>query len=98
MRKVSKLIVATTGVLTAIGGASVAPASPIGAPGANQVPVRKGTSVGGLFDNLVGGHDKADAKTSDGGRAHKHLTAAEWRQAYIARHGHDLPSLSHPGH
>jgi hypothetical protein len=51
---------------------------------------------------MVGSHHgKKDAATADGqtGKSkHKHLTAAEWREAYIAKHGHDLPALSHPGH
>jgi hypothetical protein len=29
---------------------------------------------------------------------HRHLTAAVWREAYIAKHHHDLPDLRHPGH
>jgi hypothetical protein len=92
-------MIVRSGLLLTIVIASLAQASPIGTPAANRVPVGKGRNVGGLFDNLVGSHGGDRAKPGDGGaKAGKHLTAKEWREAYIARHGHDLPSLSHPGH
>jgi hypothetical protein len=99
MTKISKLMV-TTGVLVAITTTSLAQASPIGTPGANQIPTRKGKSLGGLFDNLVDRRGDDDAKTGDGKTrtARKHLTNKEWHEAYIAKHGHDLPSpLDRPG-
>jgi hypothetical protein len=104
MTGIAKLIgVACVGL--SFGLASMAPASPIGTPAANRIPTGKPHSVNGLFDDLIGSdhEDRAagDASSGKGGKTetrHRHLTAAEWRQAYIAKHGHDLPSLAHPGH
>jgi hypothetical protein len=65
------------------------------------VPAGKGRSTGGLFDDMVGGHRSKQATEANGATpkpVRRHLTAAEWREAYIARHGHDVPSLAHPGH
>ncbi len=99
MNRISKLIVAT-GVLFAVGMVSVAQASPIGTPAANRIPTRKGKNLGGLFDNMVGHSDDDRTNAGDGKTRprRKHLTAKEWREAYIAKHGHDLPSpLKRPG-
>lgn len=101
MTSISRLI-GVAGVALAFGVASVAAASPIGAPPANRPPTGKGRSVGGLFDNLVGSnHDGRAEGDGEGGKTkppHRRLTNAEWRRAYIAKHHHDLPNLSHPGH
>ena len=99
MSMMSKLI-GTSGVIFAIAMTSLAQASPIGTPAANRVPTGKGKNVGGLFDNMVGRHDGDEARAGDGKSRprHKHLTNKEWHEAYIARHGHDLPSpLERPG-
>ena len=105
MTKISRLTSAAT-IGLALGFAAIAQASPIGAPPANQPPTGKGHSVGGLFDSLVGSdHDDRSAvgdEPAGNGETrkppHRHLTNAEWRQAYIAKHHHDLPDLRHPGH
>ena len=101
MRRLSRLI-GLSGALIAIGWSAIGDASPIGTPPANQVPTGKGTRLGSLFDDMVGGHQDDRQTTEAGGEqskpVRKHLTAAEWRAAYIATHGHDLPSLAHPGH
>jgi len=99
MRRISRST--GTGVaILAIALASLAQASPIGTPPANRVPTGKGQSLSGLFDDRVASQDAADPKTGDpktrSGR--RHLAAKEWREAYIAKHCHDLPSLAHPGH
>ena len=99
MRGLAKLI-GTSGVILAIAMTSFAQASPIGTPAANRVPTGKGKNLGGLFDNMVGGHEGDGERAGDGkGRPrHKHLTNQEWHEAYIAKHGHDLPSpLERPG-
>jgi hypothetical protein len=101
MRRYSKLILAG-GALLAIGIGALAGASPIGTPAANRVPTGNGNALGGLFDVMVGGADRTDAKAkSADGRIRprrKRLTSKQWRDAYIARHGHDLPSpLNRPG-
>jgi hypothetical protein len=85
--------------VTLLGMASLAAASPIGTPAANRPPSGRGVSVNHMFDSLVDPHGE-DAKDAEGKprRVHKRLTAKEWREAYIAKHGHDLPSLKHPGH
>ena len=88
------------GLLVAIGAAALVQASPIGTPAANRVPTGKGRNLGGLFDDMVGvanqGHVRPAQGTSRVPR--KHLTSRQWHQAYIARHGHDLPSpLDRPG-
>jgi hypothetical protein len=93
-------ILATGCLLLVLAVGSLAQASPIGTPVANRVPTGKGKNLGGLFDNLVDRPD-GDGAPAYGGKpakARKHLTAEEWRAAYIAKHGHDLPSLAHPGH
>jgi hypothetical protein len=90
-----------TGLALAIGLSSIGEASPTGTPAANRVPTGKGTSFGGLFDDMVGGNHDNQTTDVNGEKSkppRKRLSAAEWRKAYIARHGHDLPSLSHPGH
>lgn len=101
MSSYSKLITGA-GLMLVLGLSSIAAASPIGTPAANGIPTRKGVRVGGLFDDMVGSHhdkqDKADADGQAGKSKRKHLTNAEWHEAYIAKHGHDLPALSHPGH
>ena len=99
MSKNSTLIVAG-GVLLAISFGSLAQASPLGTPAANRVPTGKGKNLGGLFDNMVGRRDADQTDVGDGkGRPRrKHLTSQEWHEAYIAKHGHDLPSpLERPG-
>jgi hypothetical protein len=99
MTSISKLIEAS-GALLAIAVASLAQASPIGVPAANRVPTGKGKNLAGVFDSMVGRSDDDDARAGDGKTRprRKHLTSKEWHEAYIARHGHDLPSLAHPGH
>ena len=99
MSKNSKLIVAV-GVLLAMGFGALAQASPIGTPAANGIPTGKGKNLGTLFDGMVGRRDGGQADAGDGktrpGR--KHLTSKEWHEAYVAKHGHDLPSpLERPG-
>jgi hypothetical protein len=80
--------------------ASFAEASPIGTPAANRPGGGKGLAVGHMFDSLVDPHGEDDAKDAGGKprRVRKHLTAKEWREAYIAKHGHDLQPVTHPGH
>jgi hypothetical protein len=99
MSRIAKLV-GTSAVILAIAIASLAQASPIGTPAANRVPTGKGKNLGGLFDNMVGRHDDDQASGGDGKRRphHKHLNNKEWHEAYIAKHGHDLPSpLERPG-
>lgn len=92
-------------IAVSLGFAAAAVASPTGTPPANRPPTGTGHSLGGLFDDVVGSRHDAqtgeasdDRQGGDSGKRHRHLTAAEWRAAYIAKHGHDLPSLAHPGH
>ena len=99
MSGIAKLI-GTSGVIFAIAMTSIAQASPIGTPAANRIPTGKGKNLGTLFDGMVGRRDGGQADAGDGktrpGR--KHLTSKEWHEAYVAKHGHDLPSpLERPG-
>jgi len=99
MSGIAKLI-GTSGVIFAIAMTSIAQASPIGTPAANRVPTGKGKNLGGLFDNMVGRHDEDQAGAGNGKSQprRKHLNNREWHEAYIAKHGHDLPSpLERPG-
>lgn len=101
MTRASKLILAS-GLPLACGMASLARASPTGTPAANAVPTGKGAHLGGLFDSMIGGGKGNEAKSGEGKTRprRKHLTSAEWHEAYRARHGHDLPSAldRHGGH
>lgn len=99
MSKNSKLI-AAGGVLLAIGISALAQASPIGTPAANRVPTGKGKNLGGLFDGMIGrgDGDRPDAGDGKSRPGRRHLTSKEWHEAYVAKHGHDLPSpLERPG-
>jgi hypothetical protein len=109
MRRTVKLI-GSGALALMLGLGAIAQASQSGTPAANRVPTKKGHSVGGLFDDIVRpDHDKKAAKNTDadggkeadadGGKPkHRHLTAKEWREAYIAKHGHALEPVTHPGH
>ena len=72
--------------------AAVADASSIGTPQANRPPSGTPRSL------AIGHHHNRGAAAAGGSTvATPRMTQAEWRRAYIARHHHDLPQLSHPG-
>lgn len=89
---------------TALLAATTAMASPIGTPQSNAPRTGKGTGL-----DLPFGHRRdaapATAIAANGATEsavpvapRRRLTQAEWRKAYIARHGHDLVAPAHPGH
>ena len=74
--------------------AAAAAASPTGTPQSNAPRDGKGTAL----DLPFGHRAVAAARAGDASAAPRRLTQAEWRKAYIARHGHDLQPALHPGH
>ncbi len=83
--------------LALLAAAAAAQASPTGTPQANAPRDGKGSAIelpfGHHRDRTVSGNAAADAAVP-----RRHPTQAEWRKAYIVRHGHDLVAPAHPGH
>ena len=91
---------------TLLFAATLAQASPSGTPQANAPRDGKGTAVDLPFFRHHSAPPPTAASVGGGkvlGKAtpvepRRHLTQAEWRKAFIAKHGHDLQAPAHPGH